>query len=139
MADATWIPSTRELVVLGAPFRLRDGARVRVRQIRAGDKELLRRGFERLSDLTEVDHHDHEAIVALDEATGEGVGVARYVRNGERADVAEVAVAVVDDWHGPVPIPEVGLSPVLRKLLRIAARNGAPPPPGLARADRTRG
>jgi GNAT superfamily N-acetyltransferase len=190
--------STDELVALGAPLALRDGSRVRLRQIHASDKDLLRRGFERLGGesryrrfltpaaqlsetevryLTEVDHHDHEAIVALDEQSGEGIGVARYVRNRERPDVAEVAVTVVDDWQGrglgtrllevasarareegvgsftalmlatnqemmsllerlgplrivdreagtveiEMPIPEVGLSPDLRKLLRIAA------------------
>jgi GNAT superfamily N-acetyltransferase len=194
----TSTPSTAELVALGAPLALRDGARVRLRQIHASDKDLLRRGFERLGGesryrrfltptaqlteaelryLTEVDHHDHEAIVALDEESGEGIGVARYVRNRERPDVAEVAVTVVDDWQGrglgtrllevasarareegvgsftalvlatnqemmsllgrlgplrvvdreagtveiEMPIPEVGLSPVLRKLLRVAA------------------
>src|SRR4249919_1791168 len=100
-----WTPSTNELVALGAPIVLRDGSRVRLRQIHGSDKELLLRGFERLSResryrrfltptahlseavvryLTEVDHHDHEAIVALDEESGEGIGVARYVRNSER-------------------------------------------------------
>ena len=74
---------------------------MRVRQIRGGDKELLLRGFERLSPesryrrfltptarlggamlryLTEIDHHDHEALIRIDEATGEALGVARYVR-----------------------------------------------------------
>jgi GNAT superfamily N-acetyltransferase len=193
-------PSTGELVALGAPIVLRDGSRVRLRQGHRSDKELLLRGFERLSPesryrrflaampelteemvryLTEIDHHDHEAIAAIDEKTGEGIGVARYVRNPKRPDVAEVAVTVLDDWQGkglgtlllevlgararaesikrftalmlasnqemmdvlealgPVrtidreagtveiemAIPEVGLSPALRKLLRLAARN----------------
>jgi GNAT superfamily N-acetyltransferase len=197
-STTSWAPSTDELVALGAPIALRDGSRVRLRQIHDADKDLLRRGFERLSResrhrrfltptaqlseaalryLTEVDHHDHEAIVALDDESGEGIGVARYVRNRERPDVAEVALTVVDDWQGrglgtrllevasarareegigsftalmlatnhemlsllkrlgplrivarevgtveiEMPIPEVGLSPVLRKLLRIAA------------------
>ena len=30
--------------------------------------------------LTEVDHHDHEAIGALSPADGRGVGIARYIR-----------------------------------------------------------
>jgi GNAT superfamily N-acetyltransferase len=201
------IPSTNELVALGAPITLRDGSRVRLRQIHSSDGELLLRGFERLSGesryrrflaptpqlseavvryLTEVDHHDHEAIVALEEESGEGIGVARYVRNGARPDVAEVAVTVVDDWQGrglgtlllevvsarargedirsftalmlatnremitllerlgplrvvdrevgtveiEMPIPELGLSPVLRKLLRIAAGTDLAAPPG---------
>ena len=74
-------PSTNELVILGAPVALRDGSHVRVRQAHRSDKDLLLRGFERLSPesryrrflapmpqlteamvryLTEVDHHDHE-------------------------------------------------------------------------------
>jgi GNAT superfamily N-acetyltransferase len=194
-------PSTNELVILGAPVALRDGSHVRVRQGHRSDKELLLRGFERLGPesryrrflapmpqlsgatvryLTEVDHHDHEAIVALDE-TGEGIAVVRYVRGPERPDAAEFAVTVIDDWQrrglgtlllevisararedgittltalmlgsnqemmevlnslGPVrivdrdpgtveiemPIPVVGLSPALSKLLRIAARTDA--------------
>ena len=81
---------------------------------------MLRAGFERLTPasryrrfltpldhlsdqqleyLTDVDHHDHEAIAALTPA-GEGIGVARYVRWPEAPDSAEVAVAVVDDWQG---------------------------------------
>ena len=34
--------------------------------------------------LTEVDHHDHEALVAFDPESGRGVGVARYVRDPKR-------------------------------------------------------
>jgi GNAT superfamily N-acetyltransferase len=129
--------STSELVALGAPIELRDGSRVRVRQGRPEDRELLLRGFERLSDesryrrflvpmpelsdemvryLTKVDHHDHEAIIALDEATGQGLGVARYVRSGERPDVAEVAVTVIDDWQGR------GLGKLLLEVLSARAR-----------------
>ena len=194
------LPSTNELKVLGAPIALRDGLRVRVRQGHRSDRDLLLRGFARLSEesryrrflapkpelskanihyLTEIDHHDHEAMIALDEATGEGIGVARYVRDSKRPAVAEVAVTVIDDWQGrglgtlllevisarareegittftalmlatnhemmdvikalgPVrivdmeagtveiemPIPNLGLSPTLKKLLRISARN----------------
>ena len=97
---------------------IRDGSQIVLRPIRPDDKQELKEGFERLSPesrykrflapvtelrpkdleyLTEVDHHDHEAIVAhtLD---GEPLGVARYVRTN--GDTAEAAVAVVDDWHG---------------------------------------
>ena len=100
---------------------LRDGSRVDVRPARPDDRELLREGFERLSPesryrrflvpvttiserwltyLTNVDHHDHEALAALDPVTGRGVGVARYVRSEHRRDVAEAAVVVADDWQG---------------------------------------
>ena len=66
--------------------------------------------------LTDVDHHDHEAVVALDAATDEGVGVARYVRDPERPTRAEAAVTVTDDWQGR------GLGTLLLELLAVRAR-----------------
>jgi nucleotide-binding universal stress UspA family protein/GNAT superfamily N-acetyltransferase len=98
---------------------LRDGADVEVRAVEPDDRAALAEGFERLSPesryrrffgpmprlsardldyLTRVDHHDHEALVAVDAVTGDGVGVARYVRTGP--DVAEPAIVVADDWQG---------------------------------------
>ena len=98
---------------------LRDGSRVVIRPIEPDDRAALVAGFERLSAesryrrffgpithlserdldyLTRVDHHDHEALVAFEDGTGDGVGVARYVRTGP--DVAEPAIVVADDWHG---------------------------------------
>jgi RimJ/RimL family protein N-acetyltransferase len=100
--------------------RLRDGAQILIRPIRPEDREELAAGMERLSPesryrrfftptsglspselsyLTEVDHHDHEALVALEPDTGLGVGVARFVRSAEDRERAEVAVAVADSWH----------------------------------------
>ncbi len=100
---------------------LRNGSEVVIRPIRSTDKRRIREGFQRLSAesrrrrflvpmtrlsprlvryLTEVDHHDHEALVALGAEGGEPIGVARFVRASDEADAAEVAVAVVDDWHG---------------------------------------
>jgi GNAT superfamily N-acetyltransferase len=97
----------------------------------------LLRGFQRLSDesryqrflspmpelsesmvryLTDVDHHDHEAMVALDAATGEGVGVARYVRHQDDRSRAEAAVTVIDDWQGR------GVGTLLLELLAERAR-----------------
>jgi GNAT superfamily N-acetyltransferase len=98
---------------------LRDGSEAVVRPIRADDKEALLAGFERLSDesryrrfltpmqtlspsmlryLTEVDHHDHEALVAFEPDSRTAIGVARFVRTGDQE--AEAAVTVVDDWQG---------------------------------------
>jgi RimJ/RimL family protein N-acetyltransferase len=98
---------------------LRDGSTLRVRPIEARDKEALQRGIEELSPdsrykrflsaaprlsksqlryLTEVDHHDHEALVAMTDE-GSPKGVARYVRLADEPEAAEVAVAVNDDWH----------------------------------------
>jgi GNAT superfamily N-acetyltransferase len=98
---------------------LRGGHAVEIRPIEPSDRETIRAAFERLSAesvyrrffgpmpvlrerdlayLTEVDHHDHEALIAFDADSGDGVGVARFVRTA--AHVAEPAVVVVDDWQG---------------------------------------
>jgi RimJ/RimL family protein N-acetyltransferase len=50
-----------------------------------------------LHQLTNVDGHDHVALVA-ETSEGRAVGVARFVRNPE-GDSAEVAVTVIDDWQ----------------------------------------
>jgi GNAT superfamily N-acetyltransferase len=113
---------------------------VEIRPIEPDDKQALRDGFERLGErsryrrflaphgrlsaeelryFTEIDHHDHEALVAIDPLTGDGVGVARYVRSREDPAVAEMAVAVVDDWQGK----GVGSRLVL-ELARRARREG---------------
>ena len=53
-----------------------------------------------LISLTEVDHEDHEALVAVEPATGHSVGVARYVRDRDHRDSAEIAFAVLEAWQG---------------------------------------
>jgi GNAT superfamily N-acetyltransferase len=98
---------------------LPDGSALTVRAIEGSDREALLTGFERLSPesryrrfftpmptlsnrdldyLVNVDHHDHEAIVALDEPGGHIIGVARFVRTGPTE--AEPAIVVADDWQG---------------------------------------
>lgn len=105
----------------GRPVVLRDGSAVAIRQVRSTDAALLADGFARLSAasrqmrflgvkkelsaaelryLTDVDHHDHEALAALDRAGGQGVGIARYVRDADDPQAAEIAVTIVDDWQG---------------------------------------
>ena len=49
---------------------------------------------------TEIDHHDHEALGALSPADGRGVGIARYVRDADDPQAAEIAVTIADDWQG---------------------------------------
>lgn len=137
-AHVSSTPSTDELQLWGAPVELRDGSRVRLRPGRGSeDRELLTRGFERLSPesryrrflmpiaeltpdvvryLTDLDHHAHEAIIATDEANHEGLGVARYVRDPARPETAEVAVTVIDDWQGK------GLGTRLLETLSARAR-----------------
>jgi nucleotide-binding universal stress UspA family protein len=98
---------------------LRDGSRLEIRPIEPDDRTRLAEGFERLSPesryrrffgpmpelserdldyLVTVDHHDHEALLAVDPKTRDCIGVARYVRTGDA--VAEAAVVVIDDWQG---------------------------------------
>jgi GNAT superfamily N-acetyltransferase len=92
---------------------------VEIRPLGPDDKEGLSTGFERLSErsryrrflsptaqltakqlayLTEIDHHDHEALVAIEPSSRDGLGVARYVRSRADPAEAEFAVAVADDW-----------------------------------------
>jgi RimJ/RimL family protein N-acetyltransferase len=100
---------------------LRDGSRVLIRPVQSADAPLLADGFARLSAtsrwmrfltpkkeltpaelsfLTDLDHHDHEALGALDHRDGRGVGVARYVRQADDPWSADVAVTIVDEWQG---------------------------------------
>lgn len=98
----------------------RDGVELVVRPITAADREALRDHFEHLSfetryrrfmaaikhlsegeltRLTDIDHHDHEALVALVPG-GELVGVARCMRLPGAPHRAEVAVTIADAWQG---------------------------------------
>ena len=65
--------------------------------------------------LTEVDHRDHEALVAIETATRDGVAVARFVRNPDDVS-AEAAITVIDEWQGR------GLGTAMCNLLAARAR-----------------
>jgi GNAT superfamily N-acetyltransferase len=136
----------------GRRFSLRDGSEVAIRRVRGADAPLLADGFSRLSRqsrwmrflmakpalseaevryLTEVDHHDHEALVALDQATGRGVGVVRYVRDTADPQAAEIAVTVIDAWQrrglGAVLLAELSdrarMAGIRRLTALVAAEN----------------
>ena len=114
------------------------GTELEIRPIAPGDKGALAAAVDESSDeavyrrflnphgrltaaelryLTEIDHHDHEALVALDPAGSESLGVARYVRDPERRDSAEIAVAVRERWQG------LGVGKALLHRLADRARN----------------
>ena len=118
-------------------FAIRDGSAVVVRPIEPGDKDTLADGFAQLSArsrytrflaptdrlttamlryFTEVDHHDHEALLAIDPETRDGIGVARYVRTPDDPTRAEAAITVTDDWQGR------GVGSLLLDLLAGRAR-----------------
>lgn len=116
---------------------LRDGTRALIRPIGPHDREPLKKGFEAASDesiflrflgphprltereldyLTDVDHVDHEAVIAVDPETGQSFGTARYVRDRDRPESAEFAVGVGDQWQ------RIGLGAALLNALAVRAR-----------------
>src|SRR3954451_12074823 len=119
--------------------RLHGGTGVLIRKIRPDDKALLARGLRDLSDksvqrrflspkrrftraelryLTEVDQHDHVAIVAESptQAVRSLIGVARFVRLPEDPSTAEAAIVVGDLWQG------MGIGSMLARELSARAR-----------------
>ena len=102
--------------------RLPDGTSLLIRPIRPGDKPLLDGAVRRLSPesargrfltakpslnerelryLTEVDGHDHCALVAVRvDDPSHLVAVARYVRLRDDPQTAEMAIVVADDYQG---------------------------------------
>jgi GNAT superfamily N-acetyltransferase len=120
----------------GQLVTLRDESTVTARPVRRDDKALLQDFLERLSPqsryrrflsamtrlsdgmlryLTEIDHHDHEGLIAL-APDGHAVGVARFIRLPDDWHAAEAAVTVADDWQG------LGLGSALTGLLANRAR-----------------
>jgi GNAT superfamily N-acetyltransferase len=104
----------------GERVALADGAQIVVRPIGPEDIDDLVIGFERLGalsryrlfgerighltrqqlfDFTHVDHQSREVLAAFDPATGEGVGLASYVRVADDPACAEVACTVLDGWQ----------------------------------------
>jgi GNAT superfamily N-acetyltransferase len=124
--------------------RLRDGTKVRLAFIGPADRERLAAGFDKLSPesryrrffsamprlpedvlqrLIDTDGQNHVAIGAMiagdDRRSGNGLGVARFIRLADAPDTAEAAVAVIDEKHG------LGLGTLLmRALVEVARERG---------------
>src|SRR5205085_11971282 len=104
-----------------AAERLTDGTAVRLRLLRPSDRDALVAGFKLLSPewryrrfftptprlseemlrrLIDTDDENHLAIVAerMDGNTpsGEGLGIARFIRFADAPDTAEAAIVVLD-------------------------------------------
>jgi len=131
-----------QLPALAFHALLQSGRRVLVRPVVPADRAILEAGLARMSArsrylrfhapvtrlsdarlryLSEVDFVEHVAwgALAVDEPGAPGVGVARFVRDGEHSETAEFAVTVVDDWQ------RQGLGALLlRTLLGSAAQRG---------------
>jgi RimJ/RimL family protein N-acetyltransferase len=118
---------------------LNDSTIVFIREIRSSDKEMLARGLAALSDesrhkrflgpkpslsaaelryLTEVDGHNHRALVAFRAGEEEQIiAVARYVRLADDDAAAEAAITVCDEMQGN------GLGSLLARMISDAARD----------------
>jgi len=100
---------------------LRSGDVVRIRQVGPDDASALVMAYENLGEQSryrrfftvmpelpeatlkaavEVDHVDHEALVAVPLQSAEIVGECRFIRLSGQPDTAEVGVTVVDAWQG---------------------------------------
>lgn len=100
--------------------RLKDGCEVEIRPIEPADAQSLEEGLEalgfesryrrflipkrsfsskELAYLTNVDHHQHEALVALEPGEGRGLAVARFIKDPDDPRTAEVAIVVADEWQ----------------------------------------
>ena len=122
---------------LGERWTVRDGSVVTVRPLEREDRRQVQEVFDRMGEearfrrflafkrqlsardletLTAVDHHQHEALVAFDDETGEALGVARMIQEPGRTDTAEASVAVADAWQGR------GLGSMLMERLVSRAR-----------------
>jgi ribosomal protein S18 acetylase RimI-like enzyme len=97
-----------------------DGATLRVRPLERRDRAALAEGFARLGPesryrrfaspvprlserqldrLVDLDHHEREALVAYDPASGEGLAIARWAPDPGHPGVAEIALTVMDAWQ----------------------------------------
>ena len=100
---------------------LRSGDVVRIRPVRPDDAPALARAYTNLGEQSryrrfftampklpettlkaavDVDHVDHEALVAVPLLSTEIVGECRFIRLPDQLDTAEVGVTVVDAWQG---------------------------------------
>jgi acetyltransferase len=96
-------------------------SRVEIRALTTADREPVAEEFSHLSEqtkrrrfgglanrlskhdldrLTNVDHHTHEALAAIAPATGQILGVARYIALPNEPGAAEVAIEVDGEWQG---------------------------------------
>lgn len=114
-----------------------DGTPVRLRSVRPGDLEHVRRGYREMSRtsrhmrffvvgeemaleqaryFTHVDQVNHVALCAVAPDESRGYGIARFIRDLNDPSTAEFAIAVVDDMQGR------GLGTLLLAALYLRAK-----------------
>jgi RimJ/RimL family protein N-acetyltransferase len=134
------------------------GSVMRLRLVRAADREGIIEAFDRLSAETRVQRwfypkmrlseDEIEALIAQGDdnngaisaieldADGEeksGIGMARFVRSHENPDAAEIAITIVDDWQG------LGIGRILlHRLLAMISERGIPFVDGRLQAENSR-
>ena len=119
---------------------LRDGTPVRIRPVRPDDRARLLRGVREMSRtsrymrffataremsdeqaryFTESDQLNHVAVCAIEPTDAEqrGYGIARFVRDANDPQIAEFAVAVIDEMQGR------GLGTILLAALYLRAQS----------------
>jgi RimJ/RimL family protein N-acetyltransferase len=133
-ADRTASPDRAETLVVA------NGTRLRLRPVRAHDRDGIAELFARLSPksryrrfllprpeltsgelstLTDVDHLCDEAIAAVDERKGSIVAVGQYVHDPDRPGSASVAFAIDDEFQS------MGIGTALaRYIVQRARANG---------------
>ncbi len=100
---------------------LRSGDVVRIRPVRPDDGPALARAYANLGEQSryrrfftvmpqlpdttlkaavEVDHADHEALVAVPLLSAQIVGECRFIRLPDQPGTADIGVTVVDAWQG---------------------------------------
>jgi RimJ/RimL family protein N-acetyltransferase len=100
---------------------LRSGDAMQVRPVQPSDAPALAQAYANLGEQSryqrfftvmpelpeatlkaavEVDHTDHEALVAMPLLSAEIVGECRFVRLADQPDTADLGVTVVDAWQG---------------------------------------
>ena len=133
--------------VHGERVRLPDGHEILVRPVEPADAPLLKEGLEHLGAvsrfrrflgapaqlgaheirlLTDVDHEHHEAYVAIDPQSGDGVGIARYVCDEDDETSADAAIVVLDSWQhrgvGEALADRLGAAAIARGVTHATGR-----------------
>ena len=131
----------------GERVRLPGGQEILVRPVEPGDAPLLKEGYEHLGAvsrfrrflgapvqlgprelrlLTDVDHRHHEAYVAIDPESGDGIGIARYVCDDDDETSADAAIVVLDTWQhrgvGEALADRLGAAAIARGVTHATGR-----------------